>query len=132
MIQEKSSLSFTVAQADLASSLNPQVEGLEFPAVYTTGRMVSLMEQAAALAMVPALAPGQVSVGVHVNISHLAPTLAGEEVRAEAEYKGLDGKLHLFEVQVFDRAGQIGKGTHHRAIVPAEKILGAAQGRKDS
>lgn len=130
MIQAQAHVIHTVDSSDLADHLNPQVEGLEFPAVYTTGRMISLMEQAAALAMKPALQEGQVSVGVHLQISHLAPTLVGEEVRAEAEYQGLDGKLHLFQVRVLDRAGEIGKGTHHRAIVPKSKILDAAQARK--
>lgn len=123
-------IEYIIAESDLANALNPQIPGLDFPAVYTTGRMISLMEQAAAKLLLPLLGAGELSVGVNVNITHLAPTLPSEQVRAVATYQGLDGKLHLFEVEVFDGAGQIGKGTHTRAIVSADRIIAGASKRK--
>jgi predicted thioesterase len=47
----------------------------------------------------------------------------GLEVRAEAEVTAVDGKVITFAVRAFDEAGEIGKGTHKRVVVPTQKFL---------
>jgi predicted thioesterase len=101
----------------------------EFPAVFATTRMIGLMELAAAKGLRPLLGPGQLSVGVGVDVKHLAATPVGVEVRAVATYLGPEGKLHRFRVQAFDRGGVIGEGTHTRAIIDAERLVIGARGR---
>jgi fluoroacetyl-CoA thioesterase len=49
------------------------------------------------------------------------------EVTAEARHVGQDGKLFVFELTARDRGGEIGRGTHERAIVAADRLLGGAQ-----
>jgi len=114
-----------VTGADLAEVLNQHADDA-FPAVYATSRMIGLMELAAARAMRAALSAGELSVGVSLDVSHLAATPIGIEVTAEARYLGREGKLFVFELTARDRGGDIGRGTHKRAIVTADRLLGGA------
>ena len=47
----------------------------------------------------------------------------GLEVRAEAEVTGISGKIITFQVTAFDEAGEIGRATHQRALVTAQRFL---------
>lgn len=91
--------------------------------VYATPCMVALMEGAACEAIADALSEDQTSVGIALNIEHLAATPVGLEVRAEAEVTAVEGKIITFALTAFDEAGQIGKGTHKRCIVNSQKFL---------
>ncbi len=96
------------------------------PEVYGTPFMIYLMEIAASKAIQPALPPGWVSVGVDVNIRHLAATPVGRTATARARVTKVGEKLVEFEVEVHDGVNLIGKGTHSRApidLVRFEKAL---------
>jgi len=114
-----------VGPADLASSISTQ-GGDEFPAVLATARMVALMETAAARVLQPLLGPGELSVGVTVDITHTAPTPPGVLVTANARYTGREGKLFVFEISAHDQGGEIGRGRHKRAIVETDRLQRAA------
>jgi len=117
--------SLTVAGSDLATTLN-QNAGDDFPAVLATARMIGLMELAASRAMRPALAEGEVSVGVHVEVGHVAATPIGADVTAEARFVGREGKLYVFEVSARDAGGEIGRGLHKRTAVVATRLVQGA------
>ena len=117
-----------VGPQDLASSISSQT-GDEFPPVLATARMIALMEIAAGRVLQPLLGPGELSVGVTVDISHTAPTPPGAEVIATARYAGREGKLFLFEVSVADPGGEVGRGWHKRAIVSCERLQSGAAKR---
>ena len=117
-----------VGPEDLASSL-PIEFGDEFPAVFATARMVALMEIAAARVLQPLLGPGELSVGVTVDITHTAPTPPGVQVTTTARFAGREGKLFLFEVSASDPGGEIGRGWHKRAIVTSERLQSGAAKR---
>ena len=91
--------------------------------VYSTPCMVALMEGAACEAIEEALAEGQTTVGTALNIEHISATPVGLDVRAEATVTAVDGKVITFEVKAFDEAGEIGRGTHKRVIINAQKFL---------
>ena len=103
----------------------------EFPEVLATTRMIALMEVAASRAMKPSLQAGQLSVGVGVDVRHLAATPVGVEVRAVATFEGMEGKLYRFSVQAFDRGGLIGEGAHTRAVVGTERLVKGAIARNE-
>jgi len=124
------SASWIVSQRDLASEIAEP--GESFPEVFATSRMIALMELAASRAMRNQLGPGELSVGVRVNIEHIAATPVGERVRAQARFLGKEGKLYAFEVAASDEAGEIGRGTHHRAVVQTSRLLAGAQKRRSS
>ena len=116
-----------VQRSDTAQVLALSSED-SFPEVFATSRMIALMELAAARAMRRALEPGQLSVGVSLNVKHTAATPVGGKVRAVATYERNDGKLFIFKVQAFDDAGPIGAGEHSRAIIDTQRLLeGAAR-----
>ena len=87
------------------------------------------MELAAARLMRGRLGAGQLSVGVGVNVRHLAATPVGIEVKAVATFLGMEGKLYRFKVQAFDAGGAIGDGDHTRAVVSADRLVQGAVGR---
>ena len=91
--------------------------------VYATPCMAALMEGAACEAIESALDEGQTSVGIELNIRHTAATPVGMEVRAEAEVTEVEGKIITFVLRAFDEAGEIGSGTHKRAVVNAQRFL---------
>jgi predicted thioesterase len=101
----------------------------QFPAVFATTRMIALMELASARLMHPLLQPGEMSVGAHVDVSHTASTPIGAKVSAVANYRGRDGKLFVFDVVAHDPGGDIGRGTHKRAIILRERLLSGAAKR---
>lgn len=91
--------------------------------VYATPCMVALMEGAACEAIAAALPEEKTSVGIALNISHLAATPVGMDVRAEAEVTEVDGNTITFQLTAYDEAGKIGEGTHKRAIVTSQRFL---------
>jgi predicted thioesterase len=127
-IGDKADAAFTVRSNDSAAALPLTTED-SFPDVFSTSRMVALMEIAAARLLRPRLDPGQHSVGVAVSIKHTAATPIGGHVRAVATYLGPEGKLFKFKVEAFDDAGAIGEGEHTRAIVSTERLLAGAAKR---
>ena len=91
--------------------------------VYATPCMVALMEGAACDAIASAIPQEKTSVGTQLNISHLAATPVGMEVRAEAEVTEVDGNTITFRVEAFDEKGKIGEGTHKRVVVTTQRFL---------
>lgn len=114
----KATVDTTVEREDTAAEV-----GSGSLLVYATPCMVALMEGAACEAIADALGENQTTVGIALNIEHLAATPVGMDVRAEAEVTAVDGKVITFEIRAFDEAGEIGKGTHKRCIVNSQKFL---------
>ena len=91
--------------------------------VYATPCMAALMEGAAVEAIADAMDDSKTTVGTELNIQHISATPVGMDVRAEAIVTAVDGKIISFELHAYDEAGEIGRGTHKRAIVPTQKFL---------
>lgn len=117
---------YVVKKEDLASSLNID-HSLQFPKVFSTSRMIALMECAAAKAMISMLQPSELSVGIEVNINHISASPLEMAVYAIAKLIKADKNQFYFQVEAFDSDGLIGSGTHVRAIVDALKLEAKAQ-----
>lgn len=89
--------------------------------VFATPALVAMMEEAAVNALV--LEDGQSSVGVSLNIKHLAATPLGLKVWATAELIEIDRRRLVFKVDAFDEKEQIGSGIHERFLIDAEKFM---------
>ena len=63
------------------------------------------------------LEEGKISVGIEVNIRHLAPADIGATVVAHAELLEVDRNRLNFQVEVFDGDRKLGEGTHRRAVI---------------
>ena len=126
-IGAEGSASLVVGTGDLASTLADE-PGEAYPAVLATTRMIGLMEMAAGRILKASLEPGELSAGVVVEVRHTAATKPGATCTAHAKYLGRGGRLYRFEVWAEDPGGEIGRGTHERAIVTTARLLeGAAR-----
>jgi predicted thioesterase len=98
------------------------------PAVYATPIMILYMEMASGDAIAPHLPEDYVSVGMEVNVRHLAATPVGHTVRTVSRVIEVDARSVLFAVEAWDGDRKIGEGTHRRGVVNVaafEKRLGA-------
>ena len=98
--------------------------------VFATPWMAALMEQAAQTSLQPYLNEGESSVGTRLSIDHLSATPVGLKVWAESEVTAVDGRKIWLDVAAYDEAGLIGKGTHERFIIAAERFLAKAEAKK--
>jgi fluoroacetyl-CoA thioesterase len=116
----------TVVEALLATHL-----GSGSVEVYATPAMVALIESAAVAAIDPLLPEGQASVGVALDVRHLAATPPGQQVRARAEVVGVEGRKVTFRVQAWDEHELIGEGTHTRYVIDAARFMERARAKLD-
>jgi len=114
----KGEQSTTVVHGNTAAAVG--AGGVE---VFATPMMIALMENAAWKAVIDGLDPAHVTVGVLVNVRHLAATPIGEQVRATAELIEIDGRRLVFKVEAYDEHQKIGEGQHERVIVNLERFL---------
>ena len=91
------------------------------PALSTPG-LVLWMELTSRENVAPLLNPGEDTVGVSVNIKHLAPTPVGMKVRVVSRLVNVEGRIYSFEVEAYDEVEKIGEATHTRASVTITKF----------
>lgn len=91
--------------------------------VFATPMMVALMEKAALSAVDPHLPEGYATVGLSLDVKHIAATPVGMKVYAKAELIGVEGKKLTFRVEAFDEREKIGEGAHERYIIELSKFL---------
>lgn len=91
-------------------------------AVLATPVMVNLMEAAALAAVETRLPNGYQTLGIHLNVSHVAATPVGMSVHARAELIEVDGRRLTFQVSAEDEHELIGEGTHERIIVDVARF----------
>ena len=113
----KGSYSMTVKHSDLAGTMEPSL-----PPVLATCMMSLMMELAAIDAIRPFLEPGEMSVGISVNVNHLAATPEGRKVTAYAEVTKAEGRRVEFSVRASDDVEDIGAGIHSRAVIDRAKF----------
>lgn len=114
-------LTASVDHSMLASSIGSG--GLD---VFSTPSLIALMEHAARNAVEHLLLADQLTVGVRVDVRHLAATPLGAPVRARAELIEVAGRRLVFRVEAFDPQEMIGEGTHERAIVHPSRLMARA------
>lgn len=90
--------------------------------VYSTPAMVGHMERAAVETVRPYLDDDEVSLGVRVEISHIAGTHIGETVRTNARLVGVDGRRLTFTVEARNEREKIGEGRHVRVVVKRDRL----------
>ncbi|MCA9053812.1 MAG: enoyl-CoA hydratase/isomerase family protein [Planctomycetaceae bacterium] len=99
--------------------------------VFSTPAMIELMEYAARGVLEPYLDADEESVGVRVDVEHLAATPVGSQVTGTARVTHVDGKLIDFEITARDEVDVIGRGTHRRAVIRLEKMAERLQSKID-
>ena len=99
---------------------------------FATPALVALMEGASVAAIHDHLDASETSVGVQVDIKHLAPTPVGMGVIAKAELLEVDGRRLRFKVEAWDDVEKIAEGTHLRAIINSARFNERLKEKKGS
>ena len=98
--------------------------------VFATPAMLALMEKAAADSVQPFLPEGQGTVGIRLEVSHLAATPTGFTVRAESELTEIDRRRLVFTVRAWAGEELIGEGSHQRFIIDSARFLEKALAKR--
>lgn len=114
----------TVSAADTAFAL-----GSGDAPVFGTPALIALMEEAAVAALAAALPPDMTSVGVYLEVHHLAATPPGLTVTAQATVTTVDERTVSFELAASDSAEPIGRGVHRRVIVNRARFQQRAEAK---
>jgi len=93
------------------------------PEVYGTPIMIYHLEVTAEQAVRDYLPEGWITVGVVVNVKHLAATPVGATVTTRAEVIEVGENTIKFAVEAHDGFEKIGEGTHVRAAVDMDRFL---------
>src|SRR5438309_9146120 len=91
--------------------------------VLSTPYIIGMMEMAAIDAISKDLEPGQSSVGIRVDVKHLAATPLGMSVVARAQLVEIDGRQLVFEVEAFDDQEKVGEGRHERFLIDFARFM---------
>jgi fluoroacetyl-CoA thioesterase len=85
--------------------------------VLATPVMINLFEAAALACCEQHLPPGHQSLGIHLDVRHIAATPVGMRVEATAELIKIEGRTLTFRVEARDERELIGDGLHERVVV---------------
>jgi len=100
------------------------------PAVYGTPIMIYHLEVTAEEAIRHYLPEGFVTVGVEVNVKHLAATPVGATVTTRAEVIEVRDHTIKFAVEAHDGFEKIAEGFHVRAPVDLQRFLKRLEKKK--
>jgi fluoroacetyl-CoA thioesterase len=91
--------------------------------VFSTPAMIGLMEGTCVRLVAPYLDENEQTVGIHVDVRHMAPTKIGQKVTITAELlEAKDKKLRFSVLAVNDQGVKIGEGTHRRALINTKQF----------
>jgi len=115
---------YTVTYDITAAALAERDPGaaVTLPAVWSTPDMIAKMEIAAAALVAALLPPDQMTVGARNEVTHLAATPVGMQVRICATLAEVDGRKLTFTVEAFDEKEKVGEGRHIRYVVDEAKF----------
>ena len=91
--------------------------------VFATPMLAAIMEEASMRAVADALEEGQGTVGISLDLKHIAATPVGGHVRATATLTAIDRRKLTFEIEAYDDKELIGTCTHERFIIDNEKFM---------
>jgi predicted thioesterase len=93
--------------------------------VFSTPAMIGLMERTCVELTEPYLDENEQTVGIHVDVRHLAPTKIGQSVTVTAELLEVkDNKLRYAVSAKNDEGKKIGEGLHRRAVINTKRFAG--------
>jgi fluoroacetyl-CoA thioesterase len=91
--------------------------------VLATPWMITFMERTARQLLGELLPEGYSSVGVRLEVSHLAPTPVGSMVKTSAQVTAIEDTKVYFDISAWDEVEKIGDGQHQRVVIDEERFL---------
>lgn len=110
---------FLISDKKIVPALYPEAEEFQMmPHVLATGYMVGLIEWACIQAINPYINwPEEMTVGTHINVSHIAATPPTFNVHVHVKVLEVVGRKLVFNVEARDDMDLISQGTHERYII---------------
>lgn len=99
------------------------------PAVVSTPNIIQFLERTARHALAPHLEADERSVGVEIDIRHLAPTPVGQTIHCTARVMAVDGTKIQFQIEARDQQEVIVRGLHKRAVIRVESFSRRAKAK---
>lgn len=109
---------YTVTAADTAARL-----GSGSLAVLATPRLVAMMEACACATLEGALLESETSVGVRIDIEHLAASAVGAVVEVAATLTSREGRRLHFHIEASSNGVLVGRAEHDRVVVDAKRFM---------
>ena len=116
-IGETGLLSFVVTEQHVIDFADEQM-----PAVLCTPWLIWFLEHAAREAMLPLLDADESTVGVHIDVEHLAPTPLGQHVTCTARVINTDGRLITFQFDARDQHERVARGVHKLQVIRCHRF----------
>ena len=117
-------LQFTVEQKHV---IDFATDGM--PAVLSTPNLIGLLERTARKALEPFLDADERSVGIEIELRHLAPTPLGQQITCVARVIHVEGSKIGFQIEARDPHGLIARGLHKRAVIRVQTFAKQVQSR---
>ncbi len=116
-VGDSGELSFVVTEQHVIDFADDQM-----PAVLCTPWLIWFLEHAAREAMLPLLEEHESTVGVLVDVEHLAPTPIGQQVKCKARVINSDGRLVTFQIEARDEHERIARGLHKLRVIRCDRF----------
>ena len=111
-------------ELDIPTDTRHAVEfaGDGMPAVVSTPSLVGFLERTARETIAPHLDADERSVGIELDIRHLAPTPVGQTIHCRAQVIAVEDRKVTFQIEARDQHEVIVRGVHKRAVIRTESF----------
>jgi predicted thioesterase len=92
------------------------------PAVVSTPNLVQFLDRTARQNLTPHLDADERSVGIELDIRHLAPTPVGQTIHCTVRVIAVEGGKVSFQIEARDQHEVIVRGLHKRAVIHVESF----------
>ncbi|MBW8011833.1 MAG: thioesterase [Chloroflexi bacterium] len=97
--------------------------------VLGTPWLIAFMEITSRKLLDEHLPQGYSTVGVLVNVRHLAPSAIGSSVHVRVEVQDVDGNKVTLAMEAQDGEELVGKGLHERYVIDVQRFLKRVEGK---
>jgi fluoroacetyl-CoA thioesterase len=101
------------------------------PPVLSTPSLLMWMELASRENASQLLAAGEDTVGISVEMKHLAATPVGMRVRVVSRLVRVEGRVYTFDLEAFDALDKVAEATHRRSFVQVAKFASRVEAKKE-
>jgi fluoroacetyl-CoA thioesterase len=113
-----------VGELAISTDMKHAVEfhGDGMPAVVSTPNIIQFLERTARHTLTPHLDADERSVGLEIDIRHLAPTPVGQTIHCRAQVIAVEDRKVTFQIEARDQHEVIVRGLHKRAVIRTESF----------
>jgi fluoroacetyl-CoA thioesterase len=92
------------------------------PVVLSTPQLIGFLERTARQTLTPFLEPDERSVGIEIEVRHLAATPIGAQVTCAVRVISAEGMQIGFQIEARDQHELISRGLHKRAVIRVDNF----------